>query len=127
MKTSTALGLFLLAAVGIAATPTAAADLASAWQIRATFRDGARAVPLCIFQQTGDALSGTCKGPNSFGTATGKVRGARVRFTWHAKAYTSIGMSGDIEFSGVQGPPNIVAGTAIDSQGASGNFVATRR
>jgi hypothetical protein len=45
--------------------------------------------------------------------------------TWNV--YTSIGMSGDIEFSGIQGPPNIVAGTAIDSQGASGNFVATRQ
>src|SRR5450755_930166 len=114
MRTSRALGLAFFVAVAVAGTPAAAADLASAWQIRATFRDGARAVPLCIFQQVGDVLSGSCKGPNSFGTATGSVRGVHVKFTWHAKAYTSIGMSGDFEFSGVQGPPNIVAGTAID-------------
>ena len=122
-----AFGLALLVAVGIAATSAVAEDQASSWQIKATFTDGASASPLCIFQQAGDALSGSCKGPNSFGTADGSVRGTHVKFTWHAKAYTDVGMSGDFEFSGVQDPPGTVTGTAIDSQGASGQFVATRQ
>jgi hypothetical protein len=127
MKTSIAFGLAAFVAFGIAARPAAAEDGATTWQIRATFSDGGGAVPLCIFQQVGDLLSGTCKGPNSFGTATGSVRGVHVKFTWHAKAYTAIGVSGDIRFSGIQNPPGIVRGTAINPQGASGEFVATRQ
>ena len=126
MKTPIALGLALFVGVGMAATTAAAEDETTSWQISATFSDGGTAVPLCIFQQVGDLLSGTCKGPNSFGTATGVVRGVHIKFTWHAKAYTAIGRTGDFEFSGVQDPPGTVRGTAINSQGASGEFVATR-
>jgi hypothetical protein len=76
----------LLAAAPQPTAPTI--DMAGAWQIdggwgvpEAPYLHG-RLRPLCVFAQSGQAITGTCKGPSSEGTVEGTVQGNHVRFTW---------------------------------------------
>jgi beta-lactamase regulating signal transducer with metallopeptidase domain len=108
-------------------------DLSGAWDVRGAIRAPGQAVvgtaPTCEFQQAGSRLAGTCKGPNSLGTAAGKVEGGHVSWQWQATSYTPVGLSGLASFDGEIGPDDVVRGTWSFSgaPGLTGEFTQQRR
>jgi hypothetical protein len=74
--------------------------------------------PTCVFQQAGDRLAGTCRGPAGVGPAAGAVSGAVVTFQWQ---YTP----GGPIFSGVAGPDGVIRGS-VTFDGRTGTFTAAR-
>jgi hypothetical protein len=120
-------GFALLAAT---AQPAAAAGFSGTWSVSGTMTTAtsiARVSPVCTLRQSGDALSGTCRGPNGVGTATGEVNGARVLFQWHAVRTNSIGMSGVATFHGTLGGDGVIRGTwTFTGFPAAGTFTAIR-
>jgi hypothetical protein len=87
----------------------------------------AKVSPVCTLRQSGDALSGTCRGPNGVGTATGELNGARILFQWHVARTNAIGMSGVATFHGVLGPDGVIRGTwTFTGFNATGSFTAIR-
>lgn len=108
-------------------------DLSGAWEIRGSMRVAGQALlrtaPSCEFQQAGARLVGTCKGPNSLGTAAGTVDGAHVSWQWQAASYTPAGRSGLASFDGEAGPDNVIRGTWSFSEapGLKGQFTQERR
>ena len=107
------------------------ADIAGSWIIEAKFDDGSIARPLCIFQQAGARLTGTCKGPNSMGTSTGAVKGQQVSFTWNGVAYTPQGGTGQLVYSGALKADGTISGKVVfnpsSTQALSGTFIAMKR
>lgn len=100
------------------------ADVSGSWQVDAHYEGGGTAKPVCFFQQAGSRLTGTCKGPNSIGIATGSVSGQRIVFDWAASAYTPIGGSGVASFVGtVDLEKRQMSGTTAMS-GVAGTFTA---
>jgi hypothetical protein len=81
-----------------------------------------------VFQQAGATLTGTCKGPNSLGPATGKVSGRNVFFQANVVPHTPIGFRGSIQLSGTLDPENVIRGRMKVSSlpGRVGAFTAQR-
>ena len=82
-----ALALAFLATAFQAVT-AAPPDVAGVWQINAGWGPPeapylhGRMRPRCVFEQDGEAITGTCKGYSSDGTVEGTVQGNHVRFYW---------------------------------------------
>jgi hypothetical protein len=75
----------LIGGSGLYASAATIADVTGNWQVQLEIHANGMAMaarPLCAFQQKGEDLSGTCKGPSSEGPITGTVKGQQVSFTW---------------------------------------------
>lgn len=123
------------AAPAQAATPAAPANAAqtTTWMVSATFTEHGRlvgtATPVCSFQQAGELISGTCKGPNGIGPAAGTIRGGAVEWQWDHRATTAMGVTGATRFRGTVGADGVVRGSAASSNlpGATGAFTAMKQ
>jgi hypothetical protein len=117
-------GVTALALLPVAAS---AASYAGTWSVSATM-SSAHASPVCKFAQSGNALSGTCKGPDGAGSASGVVSGREVSFTWHVVRTNAIGATGAASFRGVLGNDGVIRGTwtFTAAPGQSGTFTAIR-
>lgn len=62
-----------------AASPFRPANLTGTWMIASPPWPASRS---CTFSQTGNAITGSCKGPEGSGPASGIVDGQQVRWTW---------------------------------------------
>ena len=117
-----------LAAFGAAvALPVAAsaAGFAGTWSFTGTFTyRGSTYVtsPVCVLRQSGNALAGTCKGPNAIGPASGMVSGRSIMLQWHATNKT--GHSGISTMRGTWGADGVVRGT-ITSTSTPGTGILT--
>jgi hypothetical protein len=123
-----ALGL-ALAAGGAAAQQ---AEVSGKWAVSGEIVTGEAQViarPVCDFQQAGAKLTGSCKGPNAHGPATGSVAGQKVSWTWELTADTAIGANGTGRFEGELGADHVIRGTWSFSglPGASGKFTGEKR
>jgi hypothetical protein len=84
--------------------------------------------PICAFRQSGDRLTGSCKGPNAAGAAAGVADGRNISFQWRHLATNAVGLNGVSTFRGTLGPDNVVRGfwTISRLPNASGTFTAQR-
>jgi len=114
----------------VPAQPAGAANFSGMWSVSGTMNTGptiAKVSPVCTLRQSGNALSGTCRGPNGVGTASGELNGARILFQWHVAATNSIGMSGVATFHGALGPDGVIRGTwTFTGFRTTGTFTAIR-
>ena len=122
--------------LGLAATAipggAQAADFSGRWAMSGTILDEGRlvftATPVCVFQQAGGLLTGTCKGPNALGAANGNVVGRSVSWTADMRPYTAVGAAGTIECSGHLDADGVIRGVMRFSglPGLTGAFTAQR-
>jgi hypothetical protein len=79
----------------------AGVPLSGTWKFDGVIRDGDRILteirPICILQQAGTTISGSCKGPANEGSMTGIMAGGRVEVAWHIGA----GQAPPVTFTGV--------------------------
>jgi beta-lactamase regulating signal transducer with metallopeptidase domain len=125
------------AAAAAAPTPASAAastaDISGTWVFEGVLVNqgqvAAVAKPVCVFQQEGGRLVGSCKGPNGLGPASGAVDGQKVSWKWDDTAFTPAGFSGVVSFDGVLGADNMIRGSmSFSSQpSASGTFSGRRQ
>jgi hypothetical protein len=126
--TSALIGLALAVSVPARADDI---DFSGAWSISGHIVTGnllTTVSPICAFRQTGDRLTGSCKGPNAAGAATGVAEGRNISFQWRHVAANAVGLSGVSTFRGALGPDNVVRGfwTISRLPNASGSFTAQR-
>jgi len=124
------------AVVGLALAVSAPAsadgiDFSGAWSVSGQIVTGNLLItvsPICVFQQSGDRLRGSCKGPNGAGFATGATDGRDISFQWRHVATNAVGLSGVSTFRGTLGRDNVVRGFWTFSRlpNASGSFTAQR-
>jgi hypothetical protein len=59
-----------------------AANFAGTWTVAGTLGNPivATSAPVCVFRQSGNAISGSCKGPNGIGSADGSVNGRAMAY-----------------------------------------------
>jgi hypothetical protein len=83
---------------------------------------------VCVFRQNGNAISGSCKGPNAIGSADGSVNGRAIAWRWHTIASNAVGLNGTATYRGVWGSDGVVRGTWTHSRrpGYSGPFTAQK-
>jgi hypothetical protein len=88
----------------------------------------ATSAPVCVFRQGGNAISGSCKGPNGIGSADGSVNGSAIYWRWHIIATNSRGLAGIATYHGVWGSDGVLRGTWTHSarSGAYGTFTAQK-
>jgi len=114
----------------VTAQPAGAANFSGTWSVSGTMTTAtsiAKVSPVCTLRQSGDALSGTCRGPNGAGAATGELNGARILFQWHVTRTNSIGMSGVATFHGTLGGDGVIRGSwTFTGFPAAGTFTAIR-
>jgi hypothetical protein len=112
-----------------------AADFGGSWSVSATRTVAANrgdsaletASPVCVFKQTGNAVTGSCKGPAAVGAADGTVSDQTIIWHWHRIAVTWGGATGTATFTGARGPDGVISGTWTDDTGRGGNGVFTAR
>jgi len=128
LRTASALAGFAL----VAAVPgtAEAANYAGAWAFAGSMGNPAveTIAPVCVFRQSGNTLTGSCKGPAGIGSVTGGgVNGARMTFRWNRIATSAAQRNGVVTFFGVLGPTGI-KGTWTDSYrpGGVGVFAGRR-
>jgi hypothetical protein len=102
------------AAISVATAGAAsAADFSGTWSASAVFEQNGQIVytttPVCTFQQSGDRISGTCKGPNALGPAAGTADGANISWQWEATA-NATGATGVSTWNGTLGPDGVIRG-----------------
>jgi hypothetical protein len=107
-----------------------AATFAGTWAYSATLGRPviATSAPVCVLRQSGNTLSGSCKGPNGIGSGAGIVNGRAILLQWHHIATTSIGRTGTATYHGVWGSDGVVRGTWVDTvwPGVTGTFTAQK-
>ena len=110
-----------------------AANFSGTWAASGTLgRQGSgvfvSTAPVCVFRQRGNAVSGTCKGPNAIGSALGAVRGFSIEWQWHDIATNPRGISGIATFRGTLGSDGVIRGdwTFSPAPGYVGEFSAQR-
>lgn len=117
-----------------AGTSAFAEDFSGKWQVEFRTSSNTRAMPLCIFEQKENRISGNCKGPHSEGPASGTVDGRSIEFTW--RTGQGGGNSGDGQmhsgggiwkFTGTLGQDNSITGSGTASTGETGQFTAKRQ
>ncbi len=113
------------------ATNVAAADFSGTWAVSASITSHGRLVgtitPVCKFDQSGNELTGFCKGPNARGPASGIVNGRTLSWQWSTSATTTIGLSGFQTFQGRLYPDGVIRGVSRSSNlPGGGTFTAQR-
>jgi hypothetical protein len=112
-----------------------AADFGGSWSVSATRHVATNRVaggleaasPVCVFRQTGNAVTGSCKGPAAVGPVDGTVSAQSIVWLWHRMAMTWGGVSGTATFTGARGPDGVISGTWSDDVFQGGNGVFTAR
>ena len=104
-----------------------AVTFAGTWAVSGRLGATGSVSPVCVFRQSGIALSGTCKGPNGIGSALGAVRGAAIEWQWHVTRTDPQGYSGIVTFRGTLGADGVIRGSWVFA-GATGvgEFTAQR-
>ncbi len=97
-----------------------AASFAGTWTFTGTFvQNGGTYVtaPVCVLRQTGNALAGSCKGPNAIGSANGLVNGRAITLQWHAISTNPAtrGQGGVATLRGTWGADGVVRGTIVST------------
>jgi hypothetical protein len=120
---------FALAASSLA--HAADVDFSGRWSVSGHIRSSNAfflVAPVCTFQQTGDQVTGTCKGPNGSGSATGIAAGSNISFQWHMVATNAIGLNGLSTFRGELGRDKIIRGVweFSGAPGLHGQFSAQK-
>ena len=116
-------------------TALPAADLSGKWQVEFRTDSNTSARPLCTLRQSGNQISGACKGPHSEGPMSGSVNGQSVELTWKTgNASTRNSGDGQMQsgggvwmFSGTLGDDGVIAGTGTAPTGEKGPFTAKRQ
>jgi hypothetical protein len=107
-----------------------ATNFAGTWTVAGTLGNPviATSAPVCIFRQGGNAISGTCKGPNGIGSADGSVNGRAIYWRWHIIATNPNGLAGIATYRGVWGSDGVVRGTWTHTArpGVGGIFTAQK-
>lgn len=118
------------------AAPAVAADLTGSWVIT----NGSNpVVQSCTFNQSGNSLSGACKGPGFEGPVTGAISGQVVKWRWVAASPNGISVTRDYSggwdgadaitgkfvFTEIKSAPD--APFAGGQQGAERDFTASRQ
>jgi hypothetical protein len=107
-----------------------AADFAGTWSVSGRLGNPvvATSAPVCVFRQTGNAISGTCKGPNAIGSVDGSVNGRAIFWQWHTIATNAFGLNGTATYRGAWGSDGVVRGTWTHSRrpGYYGPFTAQK-
>jgi len=67
--------------------------------------------PVCVLRQSGNRLTGSCRGPNAIGAAAGSVSGPVMILQWKTIPTTSRGVRTVITMRGRLGSDGIVRGT----------------
>jgi hypothetical protein len=120
--------LVALAIVASSASIANAANFAGTWAVSGTLGNPtvATSAPVCVFRQNGNAISGSCKGPNGIGSAVGSVNGRAILWRWNIIATTSMGLAGTATYHGVWGSDGVIRGTWTHSRrpGYYGPFTA---
>jgi hypothetical protein len=124
----------LLAGSAIAGTPAIAFadDVAGAWNVSGTIQSATGAIVSiagqCVFQQTGDLISGTCQGPFGLGPASGTARGASIAWEADIQATAPGGITSAMALAGTLGPDGVIRGEVKLSAmpGSVGAFIAQR-
>jgi hypothetical protein len=90
-----------------------AANFAGTWTVAATLGNPviATSAPVCVFRQKGNAISGSCKGPNGIGSADGNVNGNAILWRWHIIATNARGLGGIATYHGAWGSDGVLRGT----------------
>lgn len=106
-------------------------DFSGAWSVSGRIITGnllTSVSPICVFRQAGDQLTGSCKGPNSAGSASGLIHGADISWQWRLTPTNSVGLGGLATFRGTLGRDRVVRGSWTFSRlpRASGDFTAQR-
>jgi hypothetical protein len=109
------------------------ADLSGTWTFEGVLESKGQVVmvarPLCVFQQAGGKLVGSCKGPGGLGVATGTVDGQKVSWKWDETASSPNGVTGVGSFEGSLGADNVIRGdvTFSSQPDAAGTFSGRRQ
>lgn len=124
-------GALLAFALAAAAAGTAgAANFAGTWTVSGVLGNPvvATSAPVCVFRQAGNAISGTCKGPNGIGAAAGSVNGRAILWRWRVIATNANGLAGIATYRGTWGSDGVVRGNWTHSArpGAWGTFTAQK-
>jgi hypothetical protein len=129
-KLAYASALAAFALVASATAPADAANFAGTWTVAGTLGNPvvATSAPVCVFRQSGNAISGSCKGPNGIGSAVGSVNGRAILWRWNIIATNAVGLAGIATYHGVWGSDGVVRGTWTHSRrpGAYGPFTAQK-
>ena len=122
--------LVALAIVASFASIANAANFAGSWAVSGRLGNPvvATSAPVCVFRQAGNAISGSCKGPNGIGSADGSVNGRAIAWRWHIIATNAVGLAGTATYRGVWGSDGVIRGTWTHSRrpGYNGPFTAQR-
>jgi hypothetical protein len=101
------------------------ANVSGTWDLEMRWPDGSISTGACVFEQKGDALSGTCGGGNDRFPATGRVVGGDLSWAVDVKQG---GADASMEFSGkVDGAGTTIAGTCRIVGVQGGTFTMKRR
>jgi hypothetical protein len=124
------------AAIGLAlmissSAPADEVDFSGAWSVSGRIITGSLLTyvsPICTFHQAGDQLTGSCKGPNGAGSASGAIDGADISWQWRIIATNAIGINGLSTFRGTLGRDHVIRGSWTFSRlpRASGEFTAQK-
>lgn len=112
--------------------PALAADVSGTWSASAVFEQNGQIVytttPVCTFQQSGDQLTGTCKGPHAAGPLTGTANGTNISWRWSATA-NATGKTGVSTWTGTLDADGIIRGKMSGSAmpGVRAPFTAQRQ
>jgi hypothetical protein len=103
----------------------AQANVSGTWDLEMRWPDGSVSTGACVFDQKGDALSGTCGGGNDRFPATGRAVGGDVSWAVDVKQG---GADAVMEFTGkVDGAGNAISGTCRIVGVQGGTFTMKRR
>jgi hypothetical protein len=122
--------LVAFAIVASSASSADAANFAGSWAVSGRLGNPvvATSAPVCVFRQAGNAIAGSCKGPNGIGSADGSVNGRAIAWRWHIIATNAVGLAGTATYRGVWGSDGVIRGTWTHSRrpGAYGPFTAQK-
>lgn len=96
--------------------------LSGKWQLELRINGRIRATPACTVHQTGNSLSGSCRGPHSQGPVTGSVDGDRVTLRWLTNPTTRNGAKGMWVFRATVASDGTLRGTGVAPGGRGGSF-----
>lgn len=104
-----------------------AVTFAGTWAVSGRLGTTGSVSPVCVFRESGIAVSGTCKGPNGIGSALGAVRGTAIEWQWHVTRTDPQGYSGIVTFRGTLGADGVIRGSwTFAGEAAVGEFTAQR-
>ena len=105
------------------------AELAGTWSFSVDLDNGSHGTPTFVFEQKGETLGGTYKGPLGEKTVTGKVRGTQAifsfEFTQNGQALKAT-YTGQVESAGKMSG-KVAFTTAEGADAGGGKWTASRK